>query len=257
MNANFRLTLILAAVVAASSPLAASQDAGFAGPIEKTHGIDAWRAKSAVSTEITVVFGGNKAIDGTLLMDSSGGYVRMELAGGAVLGYDSGDAWVAPAGAEVPGARFHVLTWAYFLAAPMKLRDPGTRLEDLGKRTFRDGRELPAARLTFADGVGDTPDDWYVLYRDDGGRLAGMAYIVTFGKSVEEAEKEPHAVTYDDFREVDGVLIPHRWQFWIWSEAGGIAGDPIGEATLRNVRFVEPAANAFTRPEDARSAEMP
>ena len=253
MNRKICSTLILTAAVLAASSFAAE----FAVPIEEAHGIDAWRSKSAVSAEIRVTFGGNLMIDGTLLMDPSGGHVRMELEGGTVLGYDDGDAWVAPAEAEIQGARFHVLTWPYFLAAPMKLRDPGSRLEDLGKRPFRDGRERPAAKLTFGDGVGDTPDDWYVVYRDDQNRLVSMAYIVTFGKSVEEAEEEPHAISYSEFKEIDGVVISHRWQFWNWNEADGIVGDAIGEATLENVSFVEPAADAFTRPADARSAELP
>lgn len=258
MSLKVRLTLILAAaVLAASSPAAAQFAEVFAGPIEKAHGIDAWRSKSAVAADITVAFGGQTVLDGTLVMDPSGGHVRIELEGGAVMGYDEGDAWVSPADAEVPNPRFHVLTWPYFLAAPMKLRDPGTHLEDLGTRPFRDGRQLPAARLTFGDGVGDTPDDWYVVYRGENGRLVSMAYIVTYGKSVAEAEEEPHAVTYEDFEEVEGVAVAHRWQFFNWSEAGGIAGDPIGKVTLANVRFVEPAADAFTRPADARSADLP
>lgn len=256
MSFNVRWTLSLtAAFMAVSLPAAAQPADSFAASIEKAHGIDAWRSKSAVSTRLKVTFGGNTAIDGTLVMDPSGAHVRLELVAGSVLGYDAGDAWVS--GADVPGARFHVLTWPYFLAVPMKLRDPGTHLEDLGPRPFKDGRELPAARLTFDHGVGDTPDDWYVLYRDAKNRLAGMAYIVTFGKSVDEAEKEPHAVVYDGFEDVDGVAIPRHWRFYAWNEESGIVGVPIGEAKLDNVHFVEPAADAFTRPAGARSADMP
>jgi hypothetical protein len=102
---------------------------------------------------------------------------------------------VAPASAKLERARFHLLTWPYFAALPMKLADPGAHLQLLGERSLR-GKVYQAVRLTFDPGVGDTPEDWYVLYRDpSSGRLAAAAYIVTYGKSATAASKEPHAIT--------------------------------------------------------------
>lgn len=251
------LSLSLSSLTTASPALAADFATDFARAIEKTHGIDAWRSQSALETDITVEFGGNQMIDGKLLMDPSGGHVRIELKSGTVMVFDGRNAWVAPADTSFQGARFHILTWSYFLAAPMKLRDPGTRLEDLGKSPLRDGKKLKAARLTFGADVGDTPDDWYVVYRDAKKRLAAMAYIVTFGKSVDDAEKEPHAITYGDYKTIDGVAVPHHWQFWNWTAENGIHGDAIGEVKLSGFRFVKPAADAFKQPKNARRADLP
>ena len=117
---------------------------------------------------------------------------------------------------------------------------------------------MPAARLTFDSGVGDTPDDWYVVYRDaETNRLAGMAYIVTFGKDKSAAEAEPHAITYHDFEEVEGVMIPTRWQFWNWTQEEGIVGEPIGKVQLANPRFGWPRAEAFATPEGAAAQPLP
>lgn len=230
----------------------------FAAAIEGAHGADAWHAQEAFQAEIAVSFGGNQVLAGTLITDTAIGGVRIVAGDGTVLVWDGAEAWVSPAGAAFQGARFHLLTWPYFLAAPYKLRDPGSHLADLGATPYRDGATMPAARLTFEAGVGDTPDDWYVVYRDPASeRLAAMAYIVTYGKDLATAEGDPHAITYDGFETVGGVPIPTRWTFWSWSAETGIHGEPIGAVTLTDPRFIAAPEDAFTRPADARADALP
>jgi hypothetical protein len=241
------------APVAEDDPFATA----FAEPIEAAHGAEAWRAAAAVSADVTVTFGGQTAVDGRFLVTPAVGRSRLELADGTVAVFDGERAWVSPASAELPQARFHLLTWPYFLAAPFKLRDPGTHLEDLGTRPL-DGVEHPAARLTFDPGVGDSPDDWYVVYRDpETGRLAALAYVVTYGRTLEQAEGEPHAITYHDFETVGGATVPTTWRMWSWSEEEGVHGEPLGEVSLGDVRFVTPPAGAFDRPADAKEDPLP
>lgn len=240
-------------VAAPSDPLATELAAGIA----EAHGRDAWYAHDGFRSALAVDFGGNRVLEGTMTFTPDAGETRIERADGSVALFDGETAWVSPAEAEFPMARFHVLTWPYFAAVPMKLSDPGTRLESLGELPLG-GRPHPAARLTFDTGVGDTPDDWYVLYRDpDSGRLAAMAYIVTFGTTTEEAEAEPHAITYGGWQEIDGVQVPTAWDFWLWDEERGTYGEPIGHVELTDPAFVTPEPAAFTAPGDAREAELP
>ncbi len=234
-------------------------DAGgeFVAPIERAHSAQIWRQKEAFQSGIVVRFGGNTILEGRMLTTPSMSRTRLELASGVVALWDGEDVWVSPGSADFPQARFHALTWPYFLSAAMKLRDPGARVAPLGGRELR-GESFETAKLSFDAGVGDTPDDWYILYRNpESGRLAAMAYIVTFGTSQEEAEKEPHAITYDDYVDVEGVPIPTRWTFWMWSEELGIHGEPIGDVTLQDPAFVTPEESSFTLPEDARKEELP
>lgn len=252
---NPRLVLLGALALLLLLPLSAAAD-DFAGKIEKAHG-NAWETQAAFSTDIVVNFGGNTMIDGQMITDTPAGRSRFELKDGTVLVFDGQDAWTSPEDSAFQGARFHVLTWPYFLAAPWKLDDPGTHLKDLGKQPYKNGEKLKAARLTFDSGIGDSPDDWYVVYRNDKNQLAGMAYIVTFGTDVAEAEKEPHAITYHDFKKVDGVMIPTRWEFWNWSAEKGIFGDPIGEVTLKNPRFVNTDGKTFANPGNSRREDAP
>ncbi len=240
---------------AVETPLPPAQE--FAASIEQAHGASAWRARRALQSSIVVQFGSATAIDGTMLMETNGARSRFELKDGTILVFDGDHAWVSPAAASFARARFHTRTWPYFLAAPMKLRDPGTTLELSGSRDLF-GKACATAKLSFEAGVGDSPDDWYVIYQDpETKRLSGLAYVVTYGKSLEEAEKEPHAVRYENFVTVDGVMIPTEWSFWLWSEAEGFYGNPIGKVTLSDVRFADPPDSAFAKPEDAKEDTMP
>jgi hypothetical protein len=237
---------------------AATPEEAFALAIEKAHGAKAWRTHQALAAGLFVGFGGGTIIEGPVVFDTPLGRSRMAMPGGATVIFDGTDAWVTPATAEAPMARFHVLTWPYFVAAPFKLRDPGARLELLEPQTVR-GVTYDRARMTFEPGVGDAPDDWYILYREpETHRLKAMAYIVTYGgKSPERAAEDPHAVVYDDFREIDGVTVSTRWRIYDWSAEEAWHGDPLGEMTVEKPRFVMPAPNTFVAPAGAKQAPLP
>jgi|GEM_PF-347279 len=231
--------------------------AAFARRIESAHGIGAWKRGGALSVDIQIVFGGNVAVEGRFTFDTSLNRVRADMKDGTVVIYKDGEAWMWPANSQLQRARFHILTWPYFLAAPFKLRDPGSRLEAMQPAMFN-GKPHPVARLTFGDGVGDSPDDWYIAYADPGTNwLRGMAYIVTFGKDTPASEAVPHAIMYDDFARINGVIIARRWSFWNWNLEQGIHSEPRGYGRLSNLRFVRVSPDWFNPPADAKVLAMP
>lgn len=229
----------------------------FAHRIGRAHGMDAWQNKQAIKTDLVVHFGPAELVNGTMIYDMHTSRVRLELTDGTTLVFDGEKAWVSPSSAEAPMARFHLLTWPYFLAAPFKLRDPGTHLEPSGTLPIHD-TVTATRKLTFNEGVGDAPDDWYIIYPDLAtNRLAAMAYIVSYGKGGKAAEEEPHAIVYHDYETIDGVTLSTRWTFHHWSAEEGPHGDPIGEVQLRNIEFVEAHEEAFAKPDDAREDKLP
>jgi len=231
---------------------------GFAAKIEAAHGGSVY-GKPPIHADLEVEFGGGSMLAGKLVYDPNTGRSRIETASGGLATFDGQDAWTLDmATAEgMPPPRFHLFTWAWFLAAPWKLSDPGSRIDEPKPRQLQD-RELSSARLTYDAGVGDTPDDWYVVYANEKNHaLAAVAYIVTFGKSVEEANKEPHAAKYDEFQTVDGLQVPKVVSFWNWNEKDGLMGDAIGVLTFSNVRFATAEDHLFAKPEGAAKANMP
>ena len=252
------LVLVLTLPATAVDPPVVESSESYVAAVERAHGGAAWDAKRAVEADLRVQFGGNERFSGKLVYEPGGNRVRMVGDDGRVLVFDGERAWYTPTDLEMPpGPRFHLLTWTYFLAAPFKLDDPGAHLEPWSPSELL-GDPVQIARLTFGENVGDTPDDWYHLYSDsETRRLRGMAYIVTYGKSVEQGEQEPHAIVYHDYETVDGVTLPMRWTFHHWSPEQGVHGEPIGEVTLENLRFTEPAAEVFEKPEGAAEDALP
>ncbi|MFG0329668.1 MAG: hypothetical protein ACF8PN_07170 [Phycisphaerales bacterium] len=230
---------------------------GLARRVERAHEMDRWTAREVAATDLRVDFGGQTILEGRMWVEINGDRSRLELSDGATLVFDGDDAWVAPPHAPAPQARFHLRTWPYFLEAPYKLRDPGTILEDRERRML-DGAEHHSMRLSFEPGVGDTPDDWYLLYVDPATHLLeAMAYIVTYGTPLDEAESDPHAIEYDEFTPIEGVPVPMRWTFRSWNEERGVFGDPLGGVHLSEFEFVPASQVDFNRPANSRRDKLP
>ena len=232
--------------------------------IEQAHHASIYDQQSSVTADFEIKFGPMEA-RGEMVFPPSMGKVRMRFRHGHIVFFDGQTAWisdfaVSDATVKIPGppARFHVLTWPYFLAAPYKLNDPGTRLSDAGMLPVREGQTLRGTKVTFDSGVGDTPDDWYIAFADpQTGRLSALAYIVTFGTSPEEAEQTPGIILYDDFVDIDGVPFATTWTFHHWNPTDGIHGEPKGHGKLTNLAFVERAAAFFEKPAFSVEAAMP
>lgn len=231
----------------------------YANPVGRAHGLDTWRSRPALAFDFHLISRGTKRLAGSAIMETTGGKRRMELDNGVIGVFDGNEAWVTDT-AEFGRARFHLLTWPYFLAAAFKLRDPGTNFADEGELFLDDSTTLyDAAKLSFGPGIGDAPDDWYITYRGkDDSLLHGMAYIVTYSKSQEKAEQDPHAIAYYDFQNIDGAMVPTRWELRDWSREQGLAeGGYSSSMKITNLRFVEPEPGTFTAPEGAIADKLP
>jgi len=219
-----------------STPKAPREVPAFAQPLEEAHGAAKYLKRDALRFEFAMRFGDHTLL-AEVVMKTDMSLVKMQTDDNKRVVYDGEYAYLTPGDAEWDNPRFDVLTWPYFLTAPFKLADKGTNIEELGAETFLN-RPMQKARLTFEEGVGDSPDDWYVLYRDDSTNLLrGMVYIVTFSREQEEAEKNPHAVTYHLFTEIDGVTFPTEMKFWDWTDEAGL-GKQLGTARIGNFRFM-------------------
>lgn len=252
MLRTFLISLVL--VLSGSASMAANADDHVPARVAAHHGLEAWWGTEVLAAEVTVAFGGNTVCEGTMYVETNGPRARLDLASGPVAVYDGETCWIRPADAEVRRARFHVLTWAWFAIAPFKVEGDGIHLTDWEEATSG-GETYLVSRQTFDAGEGDTPDDWYDLWIDPAtGSLQAMGYIVTYGKDLETANAEPHAIGYHDEITVDGVTLPSRWTFHMYARDTGI-GETIGTGSVSNVRFV-PAGDLFAVDRDAM-AEVP
>lgn len=227
----------------------------FIRSIAEHHNQRVYDTKQAVQGEFTVDFGDRFSLTGSMLFDRPLGRAKLTLDNGAVIIWSDGEAFAS--GPEVPNARFHALTWPYFVAAPFKLDDPGIVYEDVGLKPGPNADPLPAFRVGFEPGVGDAPDDWYyAMRRPDDAALRALVYIVSYGRDLEQANANPSIITYDAFQTVEGVVFPQAMSFYYWDEQAGLT-EPKGNATFTDASFVRLNGDEFDRPADARTLTLP
>lgn len=223
----------------------------FVKSIEAMHNKSSWDDKDAVAFDIELSFNGEQRLDARITSLTNSSQVRVEKKDGTILFYNGEQMFLHPNDAEANSARFDVFAWQYFFALPYKVSDPGTKLEVLEQKRMM-GNILKRARLTFDENTGDSPDDWYLLYQEsDTGLLHAAAYIVTLGKNIEEAEKNPHAIIYRDYVVESGIPVSTRWTFHNWSEEDGF-GEQIGEAVISNISFPNADDALFEEPANSR-----
>lgn len=172
------------------------------------------------------------------------------------VGFDATEAWITP-NIEALGIppRFYALTPFYFFGLPFLFADPGVNLESLGTKELN-GKEYNVVKATYDAGIGDTPDDDYVAYIDkDTNLIEVLHYIVTYpplmqGKSIDELER--HAAVYEEWQEVDGLIVPKKISFYEWSD-DKLGDTAVGSMTFENVIFKKdsPDPTIFQKPEGA------
>ena len=117
-----------------------------------------------VQFDLQLNFGGKERFNGRVYVMISGAKIKME-DDSTLMFWNGEKAMVLPSTENNEKARFDLLTWSYFFTAPYKLSDPGTNHQFLGS-SFLGGAEYDANKLTFDQGTGDTPEDWYIVYKD-------------------------------------------------------------------------------------------
>jgi hypothetical protein len=144
--------------------------------------------------------------------------------------------------------RFLALLHYYFANLPWLTRDPGVRLASEGTAKLPgDSTDYLTVRMTFDEGVGDSPRDYYVLYvHPETRRLRGIEYIVTNAGALPQGMKAspPNLLLYEEHATVNGLVVPTRYD--IFRKEGHV---PFASVRLRDW--------SFSKPFDASRLEMP
>jgi hypothetical protein len=250
MNVRQSAAMIVAMVLAAGLAGCASS-APFAAEAGMAHNQAAWAGHEAIEAEIQVVFGNTTVFAGRLLASTDGSQARLVSQTGATVVFDGKEAWVSPAEAVVPAAAYQVRAWPAFLRLPFSLTDKHAKFEMLGDKPIWD-KPYMASKMTFAEPVaGMAP--WYTLYQEPGTKLIrSAAYPAEYDALLVTKNNQPLAVIYNRFLILDGVKLSTEWSFFVWNEATGISGTPLGRVALSGVQWVTPGPGAFKPADGAR-----
>jgi hypothetical protein len=228
------------------------ENLSFTDRTEKAHLTKEFNSKEAIQFDLKLEFGGAERMNAkfTLLTNSSKGVIEYE--NGAKIIFDQDKVFYSTTIPNEEAVRFDAFTWSYFFLFPYKVSDPGT-IWTAYSNTEKDSKKYFTEKLTFTSGTGDAPDDWYVVYADAKSNLIEKAaYIVTLKSDKKEAEKNPHAIQYVNYTEVEGIPIATKWVFWGWEEGKGLT-DELGQASLTNIKFITADANYFIAGSDFKT----
>ena len=176
--------------------------------------------------------------------------------------WDGTDAWISPASIKQPNPRFWATTSYYFESIPFVLADPGIGYEVLPDEEL-DGVPHDMVKVSYDDGIGDSPGDNYTLYvNKTSGLVDGIRYTVTYGRPSQRrsgTNSRPPRETlfyYEDYVSVDGLTVATRFRGF------GFVDDKKGkfknEAWAANISFRQPFdATQLNMPPDGRIQPMP
>ncbi len=153
-------------------------------------------------------------------------------------GWDGEKSWYFPKTAEIPyNTRFWALTPYYFAGMPFVFADPGVFLNQEDDVEY-EGTTYQVVKATFGDGVGDAPDDYYILYiTPETSRLAAIRYVVSYPAYFKKGEHtQEKLMTYEGEQKVDGIIFPMKHRTFMW-EADGSVGKYVTDITLSDIAF--------------------
>ncbi len=173
-------------------------------------------------------------------------------------GWDGSHAWVAPKDAELGvNARFWALTPYYFVAMPFVLADPGVNLQKQGTADLK-GSTYDVVKATFGENVGDSPDDYYVVYlNQETGRLGALRYIVSYpGFFPDGGHSSPDLMIYEGEVTVDGITLAETYPTYAWDAETSERGDKVTAVEMSDFEFRPETPDAyFEAPDDAHIIE--
>ncbi len=167
------------------------------------------------------------------------------------VGFDGQEVWVSPDKAAFGdgSARFYHNLRFYFVAMPFIVTDPGINYQVLPQKEIQ-GTTYNALRVTYDAGVGDAPEDEYILhFHPDSNQMEWLLYTVTY-YSGEPSEKY-NALHYSEWQEVNGLLMPQMMEGYTYQK--GKIGEQRYERAIDDFQMTtdKPDQSLFMMPEEA------
>ncbi len=170
--------------------------------IFKAHGgIDTWNAMENLVFETKLPEGNEKT---TTALKSRKSLIETNK---FKIGFDGEKVWLKQDTLAYKGnAKFYYNLMSYFYAMPFILGDDGIIYEDVEPLIFEE-KEYPGIKISYNDGVGESPEDEYVLYYDsETNKMTWLSYTVTYFSK--EKSKEFRYIKYSNWQTIEGLLLP-------------------------------------------------
>ena len=125
-----------------------------------------------------------------------------------LLGFDGENVWLKNLDTVSfkGNPKFYYNLYFYFYAMPFVLGDDGINYSEAEPLEF-EGKTYPGVLITYEAGIGESPEDEYILYYNpETYQMEWLGSTVTYFSK--EKSKEFHFIKYHDWQTVEGVVLP-------------------------------------------------
>lgn len=165
-------------------------------------GIDAWNAFESLYFEIEKPEGNDKY---DVALKSRKSLITSQY---HLLGFDGENVWLKNLDTVTykSNPKFYYNLMFYFYAMPFVLGDDGINYSEAEPLEF-EGTTYPGLSISYDSGVGESPEDEYILYyHPETFKMEWLGYTVTYFSK--EKGKEFHFIKYSDWQEASGLQLP-------------------------------------------------
>lgn len=212
-------------------------------------GLDAW--KQMKTLEFTML---KESGDEVTITDLNNRYSLIKMPKHTI-GYDGNQVWLhSKDTTSYKGKpKFYYNLMFYFYAMPFILSDDGIYYEDVAPLEF-EGNSFPGIKISYESGVGESPEDEYILYYDaETYKMTWLGYTVTYFSK--EKSKEFHFIKYSDWQTVNGLQLPKTLTWYNYEN--NLPTTKRNDVEFINIKLSKnaPPKESFLKPEDAVTIE--
>lgn len=212
-------------------------------------GLDTW--KDMQTLKFTMVKESGNEITTTDLNNRSS-LIEMQK---HTIGFDGQDVWLHKKDTTnyTGNPRFYYNLMFYFYAMPFVLADDGIVYEDVKPLDFEE-KSYPGIKISYQSGVGESPEDEYILYYDsETNKMVWLGYTVTYFSK--EKGKEFHFIKYSEWQNVNGLQLPKTLTWYNYEN--NVPTTKRNDVEFLDVRLTEMKmkAKVFAKPEGAEVVE--
>lgn len=171
------------------------------------------------------------------------------------IGFDGQEVWLnkKDTASYKGNPKFYYNLMFYFYAMPFILADDGIVYEDIKSLDFEE-KSYPGIKISYESGVGESPEDEYILYYDsETHKMTWLGYTVTFFSK--EKGKEFHFIKYSEWQTINGVQLPKTLTWYNYEN--NLPTTKRNDLEFSEVRLTEMKmkSSVFSKPEDAEVVE--
>ncbi|MDO5977649.1 DUF6503 family protein [Flavivirga spongiicola] len=171
------------------------------------------------------------------------------------IGFNGKDVWLhsKDTTAYKGNAKFYYNLMFYFYAMPFVLADDGIIYKDVEPLVF-EGKSYPGIKISYESGVGESPEDEYVLYYDsETNQMAWLSYTVTYFSK--EKSKEFKFIKYSNWQTVEELLLPKTLTWYNYEN--NVPTKKRSDVNFTNIKLSKEKPNniLFESPEGAKIIE--